>query len=206
MKKLYILFAVLLLAVPFLYAEEDTYSIEKNEANTSFTEEFEDNLDYLLKFSYYRKKISSLQYKLFPKKIFLDNTTGMIFYPNSLYSRDINVENIDETLKIIQDYNDFFNSKGVDFIFMSIPDKETIHSQELPPELKEYQNYTGYLNRLYAELDNRQIKTIKLYGPLTEAKEVFQLDDTHWNGGGVQIAVKETIIFIENLTKIEESR
>ena len=45
MKKLYILFAVLLLAVPFLYAEEDTYSIEKNEANTSFTEEFEDNLD-----------------------------------------------------------------------------------------------------------------------------------------------------------------
>jgi alginate O-acetyltransferase complex protein AlgJ len=129
----------------------------------------------------------------------------MIFYPNSLHSRDINVENIYETLKIIEDYNDFFNARGVDFIFMPIPDKETIHSQELPPELKEYQNYTGYLSRLYTELDNRQIKTIKLYGPFIEAKEVFQLDDTHWNGEGVQIAVKETLIVVENLTKIEES-
>lgn len=173
---------------------------KKKTARFLFIEKMEDGIDYLLKFSFYRTALSKARYRLFPKKVLLDPNTKMLFSAGALRARDINLNHLNRTIETIEEYDRFFSAQGVQFLFMPIPEKETIYAKNLPITHEEYRSYTHYMDQLYSELDKRQIKVIKLYEPFKREKErVFQLDDTHWNEKGVGIAVHETAMVLNEL-------
>lgn len=168
-----------------------------------FIEKIEDFLDSLLKFSFYRTTLADWRYDPFPKhklSMVLDPHSNMLFSSGGIASQEKNINTLNKTIEIIEGYHHFFAAKGIEFIVMPIPNKETIYARNLPEFLSIYWNYTDYLNQLFFELDKRQIKTIKLYESFKREKELlFQLDDTHWNKKGVQVAVDETVVLLDGL-------
>ena len=78
-------------------------------------------------------------------------------------------------------------SKNVHFIYMPIPNKETIYPDMLPGKPQ-----VSVLKQLLHELEQKGVPTINL----VDAFEVYrvkggmpyQVDDTHWSEDGVKIA------------------
>jgi len=91
------------------------------------------------------------------------------------------------TIEIISEYNDYFKKKDILFIYMPIPNKETIYYDLLPskPEFT-------ILRRVLQGLKQAGVPTIDLLSAFESYKQnggnPYQIDDTHWNAAGVKIA------------------
>lgn len=86
----------------------------------------------------------------------------------------------------IDSYEEYFKEKGIRFMFLGIPNKETLYYRLIEGRPK-----PKFFPRLMAELEKRGIDTVdalKLFQPKTQA--VYQPDDTHWNPYGVEIVAK----------------
>ena len=157
-------------------------------------EKIEDYMDYIFKLLFYKIKLGEIKHKIIPRKIILNDENNMIFFINSLINGDQNIEKLNMTVDILKEYKTYFSEKGIEFVFIPIPDKETIYSKKLPNSYIQYSNYTGYMNDLTKQLEKENITVINLYEQyIIEREVVFHLDDSHWNGRGVEIAVNQTI-------------
>ena len=110
--------------------------------------------------------------------------------PNYSYSKIKNVT------KTIESYKDYCESIGIDFIFLPLPNKETVYFDKIPLKTQ-----PCYLLKLDIVLRKRKIKTInttevfKNYRK-SNSKLLYHLDDSHWNARGVKLISKIILEFI----------
>jgi alginate O-acetyltransferase complex protein AlgJ len=96
---------------------------------------------------------------------------------------------LEEALQSLKSYQDLLHEKGIRFIFLPIPEKETLFYKDLG--LKK----PRFLSRLNSRLQEMGIETIDLQRAFEEALErdsilPYQADDTHWSAEGVRIAAE----------------
>ncbi|MBL4700771.1 MAG: hypothetical protein JKX85_05880 [Phycisphaeraceae bacterium] len=92
-------------------------------------------------------------------------------------------------VKLITSYKTYFNSIGCRFIFLPIPNKETIYWEWL--DLKEQPKFFQNLTALLKENGIETVDTLKLFNVLKEDGTMpYHMDDSHWNQAGVQSAAK----------------
>jgi len=94
---------------------------------------------------------------------------------------------IDGIVDAVASYSGYLHNIGVRFIFMPIPNKETILSGQLgapsPPEL---------IPEVVKRLRQMGVEAIDLQGPFLResgrGESLYHLDDAHWNSRGISIA------------------
>jgi predicted AAA+ superfamily ATPase len=89
----------------------------------------------------------------------------------------------------IKEYSDFFTSRGIRFIFLPLPNKETIHYKNLRTKKPEF------LSRLIQKLQELNVEVIDTQKAFHEFYQethtpLYQEDDTHWNAIGVKITAE----------------
>lgn len=94
---------------------------------------------------------------------------------------------INKTITIISEYNRYFKNNNVVFIFMPVPNKETIYYDLLPGK-----HSATILKQVLQGLQKADIPSVDLLSAFEAYKQnggnPFQVDDSHWNSTGVTIA------------------
>ncbi len=172
----------------------------KNNKKILFIEKTEDFFDQMLKFSFYREFLAKTTGLLFHRDLIVNDKTGMLFFKAALDARTLNLNNFNETISVIKEYNNYFSDKNIRFIFLPIPDKESVYSAQLPEEYKEYRKYDNYLPKLITELKKENIEVVDIYIPFTNKNDFifYNLDDTHWNYNAVKLTSNIVLEMINN--------
>jgi hypothetical protein len=172
----------------------------KSNKNLLFAEKIEDCFDQMLKLSFYREILAKITGLFFHRDLIVNDKTNMLFLKTALDSRTHNLDNFSETISIIKEYNDYFSDKNIRFIFLPIPDKESVYSAQLPEEYKEYRKYNNYLPKLITELKGGGVEVIDIYTSFTDKNDFmfYNLDDTHWNYNAVKLTSNISLKIINN--------
>lgn len=114
----------------------------------------------------------------------------MFFFEGKDAIRDVSPEEIDRIAGRIADYKAYFDSLGIHFVFLPIPNKETVYYRLLPSWPRPV-----FLDKLTAELRARNIDVVDTPRAFREAYEkgrlhLYQTDDSHWNEKGVALTAE----------------
>lgn len=137
--------------------------------------------------NYLRARINKAGISL-PEEI--DTSKCPLFFS---HSQSTNQEATEERYRLsinkIKEYSDFFTSKGIRFIFLPLPNKETIHYEYLGTKKPEF---LGRLIQKLQELNVEVIDTQKAFHDFYQKTHtpLYQKDDTHWNALGVKITAE----------------
>lgn len=141
---------------------------------------------------YLEDKINSIFCNLrLPVVVGSDN---VLFYKgsleiNSMVIDDDDIRNIAIKLKFI---NDSLKFLGIDFIFLPVPNKESVYYELLPEETKMNFRNRHYLTKLHDELRSLGVRSIDTYSVFRSrflaGERLYFLDDTHWNKEGIELA------------------
>lgn len=102
-----------------------------------------------------------------------------------------NYDNIIDIANTVQSYKEYCNSLGIEFVFLSLPNKETVYYEKVP--LKTQPKYLIKLDSVLQENKINTINTLELFNKhrTSNSKLIYHLDDTHWNAKGVNlVAIK----------------
>jgi len=130
--------------------------------------------------------LNKLKNKIEPKTIGF-RYHGMFFYQGATADISAKDSEMQNTIKIISAYNDYFKKNHIFFIYMPIPNKETIYYDFLPSK-------PGFsiLKQVLQGLKPAGVPTIDLLRAFEAFRQdggnPFQIDDTHWSAMGVTIA------------------
>lgn len=92
---------------------------------------------------------------------------------------------VERSIKRIKSYKDYFHSIESEFIFVPIPNKETILWQFVP--LNKQPEFITKLDRRLTQNDIMTVNTVKLFNNLCEEGNIpYHFDDTHMNKYGNQ--------------------
>lgn len=128
------------------------------------------------------------------KMLFRDSSNLKIFRAEVVTSGSINA---------LLSYQKYCKANGIKFIFVPIPDKETIYYDKV--SLNNTQS--DYLLRLDSALKKNDISSVNVFNLFNEKKMtdpatvLYQYDDTHWNSNAVNIV---TDALIQKLVKIND--
>ena len=102
------------------------------------------------------------------------------------------------TILNILEYKKYCDSLGINFIFLPMPNKESVYYDLVP--FDKQPNYLFQLDSLLHEKDIMTINTLKIYNNYrkTNKKLLYHLDDTHWNLNATEIISQEIVNFIYN--------
>ena len=134
-------------------------------------------------YHYYRAKLN----RPFEKKD-LNLYKGELFLYGDTINNEIAEEEVNRISDIVESYSKEVKARGMRFIFLPVPNKETIYYQLLPSQKK-----ASFLPRLLEELDGRGVEVVNLQQPFLNAfynrkRSLYPKDDNHWNKNGVDIA------------------
>lgn len=107
-------------------------------------------------------------------------------------------DQINTIVDMISQYKAYCDSLGIGFIFLPMPNKETVYYRNVP-----FEHQPAFLYKLYDNLRNKNIKFINILDRFNEIttlepeKQLYHLDDTHWNGNGVEVTAEEIMRFIK---------
>jgi len=102
-----------------------------------------------------------------------------------------NLKAIEKASKVIKSYQRFLAKQGIDFVYLPIPNKETVYFERVP-----FQNQPRYLKGLTDKLDGLGVSYLDSLPVFNQARsaqpgvELFIADDTHWNERGVELVSK----------------
>jgi hypothetical protein len=102
------------------------------------------------------------------------------------------------TSNIIIAHKNYCDSLGIDFLFLPMPDKETVHYELVP-----FQNQPNYLNLLDSILTKSNVatlNTLKIYNDYRKTSKSFlyHFDDTHWNSNATKLVANEVIKYYKH--------
>ncbi len=101
-------------------------------------------------------------------------------------------DDLPQVAKTIEQYQHFCDSIGVHFIFLPIPNKETIYYKQVP--LESQPDYITRLNDLLATKKIATIQTQQLFNSYVSAhapqQYIYQKDDSHWNATGIKLTAE----------------
>lgn len=117
---------------------------------------------------------------------------GWLYYSGTMhdYKRenrfsDRQLYNIAHNLKLI---NDYYDTLGIRFIFVTAPNKNSIYPEYLPYYIKEGEGSSN-AERLRGFLEDAQVNYIDVSGVLkNSAERTYYREDTHWNTLGAALA------------------
>lgn len=97
------------------------------------------------------------------------------------------------TAAAILSYKLYCDSLGIRFIFLPMPDKETVYYENVP--LPHQADYLFRLDSLLKKDGVQTINTLKLYNDYrkTNTELLYHLDDTHWNPTGTHLVAQEIV-------------
>jgi alginate O-acetyltransferase complex protein AlgJ len=134
-------------------------------------------------YRYFRAKLD----RLFIQKEYNLHQGELFLYGESV-NKEVPEAEIQRLSNIIEEYANVVRARGMRFIFMPAPNKESIYYQLLPS-----QKQANFLPRLLEELDGRGVEVVNLQQPFINSYYhqgilLFPKDDNHWNKNGVNIA------------------
>ncbi len=155
----------------------------------SFIKIFKDKIMRHYFFNYIKARILNEHGNGIPGKA--DST--MFFLKEGKVNHDI-----DNISKTIISYKKYCDSMSIDFIFLPLPNKETVYFEKVP-----LKNQPEYLIKLNSILEANGVLTINTLSLFNNAKRssksiFYHVDDTHWNSKGVNLVADE-------LTKIAQT-
>jgi alginate O-acetyltransferase complex protein AlgJ len=118
----------------------------------------------------------------------VDTRYGTIFFlEGAKANREVPEKEMDRAVRTIKGYEDVFKSRGIRFIFLPIPNKETIFYEALGTRRP------VFLKRLVRRLRELGVETVDAQQAFEKAFQedsvlLYQRDDSHWNANGVRIA------------------
>lgn len=113
---------------------------------------------------------------------------GMMFFlQGEKANQEIPIERLEKTAQTIEAYHQVFRKRGIRFIFLPIPNKETIYYKYLPTHQK-----PAFLKQLIQVLRERKIEVVDTQKAFEEEYRsnktlLYFLDDSHWNEKAVQL-------------------
>jgi alginate O-acetyltransferase complex protein AlgJ len=121
----------------------------------------------------------------------------MFFVQGEAANKEVSNEDFHRAVKTIEAYDQVLKGKGIRFIFLPIPNKENIYHDCLPNRRRPI-----FLEKLIQELKSRNIETVDTQKAFEGEYRrngilLYFLDDSHWNGKGVQLAAEFTVKLIE---------
>ncbi len=137
----------------------------------------------------------------FWKKTSPKEEKGMLFRDSAnlkMYRQTI-VSN--SSIHALLTYQNYCNEMGIKFIFVPIPDKETLYYEKVSPAIPQ----STFLVKLDSLLHKNNVLSINLFSLFNERKKMdpatilYQYDDTHWNGNAVNILADELIKMCKHL-------
>lgn len=98
-------------------------------------------------------------------------------------------DDIHKTVEAIVSYKKYCDSIGVKFLFLPMPNKETVYYDLVP--LPQQPNFIFKVNALLKQNGISTVNTLAIYNKSRSIdKFLYQLDDTHWNPYGVHIIAR----------------
>lgn len=92
----------------------------------------------------------------------------------------------------IVSYKKYCDSIGVEFLFLPIPNKETVYYKNVP-----FETQPDYLFKIDSILNYRKVESINSLKIFNDSKKyVYHKDDTHWNYEGVNLIANEIVNFV----------
>jgi alginate O-acetyltransferase complex protein AlgJ len=156
----------------------------------SFLQHFGVLLDRTFKanmLNYLRARVNKAEPSL-PEEI--DTSKCPLFFSHGQSTnQEATMERYKLSIDKIKEYSDFFTSRGIRFIFLPLPNKETIHYEYLKTKKPEF------LSRLIQKLQELNVEVIDTQKAFHEFYQethipLYQEDDTHWNALGVKITAE----------------
>lgn len=118
--------------------------------------------------------------------------SGMFFLNKRDYEKH-KPEDLGVTVDIINSYKKYCDSLGIKFLFLPMPDKETVYYDMVP-----YTKQPDYLFRVDSLLQNTTVPTVntlKIYNEYRKSNNtlLYRLDDSHWTPVAIDLVSDEII-------------
>ncbi|WP_397362422.1 hypothetical protein [Olleya sp. R77988] len=151
---------------------------------------FKDKIIRLYSFKYLKARLKSKHGNGISGKT--DSTMSFLNGKNQKY----NYDEIDDIVKTIKSYKNYCKSIGARFIFLPIPNKETVYFDKIP--LKKQPDFIPKLDALLSLNKVEVINTQNIFNQYNKSntKNLYHLDDTHWNFNGLELISKKIIKLI----------
>jgi len=124
----------------------------------------------------------------------------MFFFQGS--SQMHSADDLNTTASIIISYKKYCDSLGMDFLFIPMPDKESVYFELVP-----FDQQPKYLSKLDSMLQIAHVSTLntlEIYNEYrkTSDKYLYHFDDTHWNANATKIIAEEILQKIQTNNQI----
>jgi hypothetical protein len=129
--------------------------------------------------------------------------------PRMLFYKDGEIINndipgvYDKILSVLSAYKSYCDKKGIDMLFVSLPDKETVYFDKISPLVKQ-PHFLMVLDSLVKRKNIATINALELFNNSRQddaGKLLYQYDDTHWNANGAGIVAKALVKHIHSAAK-----
>lgn len=119
-----------------------------------------------------------------------------MYFMKGKESNNKNENDLRNTINAIKSYKLFCDENGIEFIFIPMPNKETVYYDLVP-----FDEQPNYLFKLDSAMQVNGIKTINPLKTYNEERKtssdlIYKLDDTHWTCKAVDCISKEIVLLI----------
>jgi hypothetical protein len=144
--------------------------------------------DRISKLGLYRYTLANIERATGKKEYIAYNNE--FFMEGEVANRAYSEEEIDHIADVLEGYQHALAERGIQFVFMPIPNKENIYYQLLPSQKK-----ATFLPRLMAKLEERGVPYVNTQHPFDslyqqEQVALYPADDAHWNDVAVRVAAQ----------------
>lgn len=155
-------------------------------------------LDRFLKQNMYHYFKANTQYFFESKPVIKYDASSMLFYQGDIANKEVPKKDFDLTVSKIVEVDRALKAKGIQFIFVPVPNKETVYWDVLPNKTKPH-----FIPDLVKALNEKGVIAINtqdqfLKATIKENKVLYHTDDTHWNKYGVLETMKLVAQLIKN--------
>jgi alginate O-acetyltransferase complex protein AlgJ len=108
---------------------------------------------------------------------------------------------LEDWVRFFQGYNDWLERRGIPFLVLIAPDKQSVYPEFLPKGIRKVTGSTRLDELTLALKGESNLRVVDLRSALREAKgqysELYYRTDTHWSASGAYIAYREIIRRVE---------
>jgi alginate O-acetyltransferase complex protein AlgJ len=97
------------------------------------------------------------------------------------------------TADVIIGYKNYCDARGIQFIFLPIPNKESVYFERVPFESRP--DFLFSLDSILLTAKVNTVNSLKIFSDFrkTNANLLYYLDDSHWNVTGVEVLLNELV-------------
>jgi len=192
-------------------AEKPEFTLgSTSEFQKQYLSYFNDNFglrNYLIKLN---SLIKIVLFNISPLENVIIGKNGWLFYREGIESYQgtdlFSEEELNKFKNNVVEEAKWLKNKGIFFLLVICPDKQTVYPEYLPPSIKKIYQKTRFDQIMDLFKDTPNIKILDLREVLIKNKPKYDLyykTDTHWNNYGVALAYEEiSKIINQNFPKI----